>query len=682
METRTIRSSVLWMLIVGLVAAGAAACDNGTDTDGDGDADADVDGDVDGDADVDADVDGDADGDGDAGFIRVLHLSPDAPEVDVYAGEARAVESLSFGESTDYLELPSGTYTFDVTASGATDPVLTFEDTEIATDARYTAVAFGTLASIQGLALVDDGSDLPADTIRVRAIHTAAAVGEVDIWSIPDEGAPQMIYENLGFGEAGDAIDLPAGAYTLGVDANDDAVPDLVFALPDLGAGTVANVFAVSQEDAVFLVAQLDGPTTARIDAGESSLRVVHLSPDAPAVDVFLNGGATPAVSDLAYAEGTGYLSVLSGGYDVQVAASGASPDDAVLEVPGLLLLPGRSYTAVAYDELASIGAIALEDDLEGLADGAIRVRAVHTAVGVGPVDIWSLPAEGDPALVYESLDFGDAGPAIDLPAGAYTLGFDVNGDASPDLIFALPDLPAGTVANVFAVASDEGVSLVAQLEDGSLARFGAGASRIRVIHLSPDAPAVDVFVNDSTAPAVSGLAFGAGTGYLDVPSAGYDFFVAPAGGTAADSVLDVTGLILRPGQAYTAVAFDALSSIQALALVDEYDDLAAGDIRVRAVHAASGVGQVDIWNVTAGSTPAPLYPDFDFSEVGDYLDLPAGAYSLGLDVDDDATPDLTFDLPSLPAGTVATLYAVNDGGVSLRAQLQDGSVVSFLPSL
>ena len=61
-------------------------------------------------------------------------------------------------------------------------------------------------------------------------------------------------------------------------------------------------------------------------------------------------------------------------------------------------------------------------------------------------------------------------------------------------------------------------------------------------------------------------------------------------------------------------------------------------------------------------------------------LELDAGAHRLGFDVDNDRTPDLRFDLPSLPAGSIANLFAVTDlgGEVWLQAQLQDGTVAAI----
>jgi len=419
------------------------------------------------------------------------------------------------------------------------------------------------------------------------------------------------------------------------------------------------------------------GDETARV-------RVIHLSPDAPAVDVFVNGDTPAAVSDLEFPKGTPYLEVPAGTYDFDVAASGESPDDAVLSIADLALEAGESYTAVAFDELSSIQALALVDDYSALDPGDIRVRAIHTAAGVGEVDIWNITEPGDPTPLYEDVDFGDAGDAIDVPAGAYTVGIDVDDDAVPDLAFDLPALEGGTAVNLFAVADDGDVFLVAQLPDGTTTRIDprGPTAYLRVLHLSPDAPAVDVYTDGGDEPIVADLEFPEGTPYLAIPADSYDIDVAPAGTSAEDSVLAVDGLALAADSFYTAVAIDNLADISALALTDDYAGLGEGEIRVRAIHAAPGVGQVDIWNLPASGAPASLWSNVDFGAAGAALDLEAGAYRIGIDVDNDATPDLTFALPDLEAGAFVNVFAVNDedANVFLIAQLRDGTTARIDP--
>jgi hypothetical protein len=621
--------------------------------------------------------------------IRVLHLSPTAPAVDVFAnqGAAPVVESLDYLSGTDYLSIPAGSYDFDVAAAGqpASAAVLSVPDLALAAGKFYTAVAFDELSAIKPLAIEDDFTGLADGNIRVRAIHVASGVGTVDIWNLPAAGAAAKLYSDVPFGGVGEYIDLPAGAYTLGLDVDKDMIPDLTIALPELASGTVANVFAVADAGGVHLVAQFrDGAVAAIAAAPMTRIRVLHLSPSAPAVDVFANQGAAPVVQALDYLSGTEYLNIPAGTYDFDIAASGQPAAAAVLSVPGLALEAGKFYTAVAFDQLSAIKPLALEDDLTGLEAGKIRVRAIHAAAGVGAVDIWNLPSSGAPTRLYSDVPFGGVGDYLDLPAGAYTLGFDVNKDGVPELTFELPALPAGTIANVFAVADSDGVHLAAQLRQTTVAKItGTAMSRIRVLHLSPTAPDVDVFVNQGAAPAVQSLGYLEGTGYISIPAGTYDFDISAFDQPASAAVLSVPDLTLELGKSYTAVAFDALSAIKPLALVDDFTGLEAGKIRVRAIHTAAAVGTVDIWNIPAMGDPAKLYNDVPFGGVGGYFDLPAGAYTLGFDVNEDMVPDVIFDLPALPAGTVANVFAVSDaGGVHLAAQLQDGTVASIAPRL
>jgi len=622
---------------------------------------------------------------GDKAMLRAVHLSPDAPTVDILANATmRAVSSLAFGQGTGYLEVDAGTYDLDVVPVSGTvaESVLNVSGAQLMKDVSYTAVAYGMVDNIAALLLEDNYADLDDGNIRVRAIHTADGVGEVDIWNIPDTGDPAIAWENVPYGAVGDYLDLPAGAYTLGIDLDNDASPDAVYKMPALAAGAVGNVFAVKEGDDVYLLAQLkDGSITkimAESMAETADLRVIHLSPDAPAVDILANG-PNAIFEDLTFGNGSAYLSVDPGTYDVLVVPADGAPADQVLSITGLTLGVDKSYTVAALGMLNNLSSVVLEDDYADLDAANIRVRAIHAADGVGEVDIWNIPDTGDPALLYENVGYGTVGDYMDLPAGAYTLGFDVDNDATPDLIFKTPDLAAGTVANIFAVKDGDDVYLLVQLKDGSVAKIMAEAAAdtamLRVFHLSPDAPAVDVLAND-TVRAVTNLVYSECTDYLDLDVGTYTFDVVPVDGAVGDSVLNIADLALTKDMSYTAVAYGELSNIAALALVDDYSGLGAGNIRVRAVHAADGVGEVDIWNIPDTGDPAMLYENVGYGVAGDFMELPAGTYTLGIDTDDDATPDLVFEMPALAEGAVVSIFAVMDTDVYLLALLADGTVV------
>jgi len=624
--------------------------------------------------------------------VRVMHLSPDAPAVDVWVdGIAEpVVTDLAFGQGTGYLAVPEGSYTFRVApaGAGADAAVLTFADLALADGSASTAVAFGMVSDITGKALADDETGMMSGDFRVRVMHAAPGVGEVDIWALTDNGATPLL-ENVPFG-ADAVLDLPSAAYDVGFDVDNDAVPDVTFSLPALPEGFYVNLYATNDvSGAVYLLAQLPDGTIARVDPNPveppptAQLRFLHLSPDAPAVDVWVDGIAEPVASSLDFTEGTAYVEVPAGTYTARIAPAGTSPEDAVLVVNGLTLESGGFYSATAYDNVASLDAFALVDDVEGIAAGTWRGQIVHAAPAVGDVDLWAL-TDGGAIPLLEDVPFG-AYATLDLADAAVRVGVDVDDDANPDLTFAVPALGSGTFADVYAVNDTSGsVFLLAHLPDGSTVRIDPEAAEVnayvRVLHLSPDAPAVDVHVDGIDGPVLTGVSFSEGSAYLEVPAGTYTFRITAEGADPSSAVLVVDGVALAADTYTTAVAVGGLAEISALALVDDSSDIPAGNFRAQVVHAAEAVGQVDIWEVS--STPTPLIVDFDFGAAVT-ADLPVSAYNLGVDVDNDANPDLGFAVPALAEGSFTNVYAVNDsaGNVFLLAQLSDGSLVQIDPS-
>jgi len=220
---------------------------------------------------------------------------------------------------------------------------------------------------------------------------------------------------------------------------------------------------------------------------------------------------------------------------------------------------------------------------------------------------------------------------------------------------------------------------------DSSSGEPAADAS-VRVLHLGVNAPAVDIFAN-GTGPVFNGLEFRNSTAYAPVPAGDYTFEVSVSGSPAEEAVL-APELSLEEDTAYTAVAIGDLNEtegapgLQAIALVDDDTDLGEGDVRITVVHAAPAVGQVDIWEISGD--PIPLLEDVDFAAIAPLDDLPAGPLELGIDVNDDAMPDLTFSVDATPlAGTQLNVFANNDenGGVALVIQLPDGTVLAVDPN-
>lgn len=207
----------------------------------------------------------------DTAMIRVLHLGVNAPGVDVYANsEGPVIEGLEFRNSTEYLEVPAGDYTFQVTVAGdpPEDAVLTPETT-LAADTMTTVAAIGDLnmtddaPELQTIAVADDEAGIDAGNVRVTAIHAAPAVGQVDIWEVSDENNPALLVEDADFAAVAPLGDIPASPLVIGIDVDDDAVPDLTFDVDASGLGGLnVNVYANNDENGdVVLIAQLPDGT-------------------------------------------------------------------------------------------------------------------------------------------------------------------------------------------------------------------------------------------------------------------------------------------------------------------------------------------------------------------------------------------------------------------------------------
>jgi hypothetical protein len=210
--------------------------------------------------------------------------------------------------------------------------------------------------------------------------------------------------------------------------------------------------------------------------------------------------------------------------------------------------------------------------------------------------------------------------------------------------------------------------------------------AQLRVAHFSPDAPAVDIFVNEGDTLAFTGASFTSASEYAVLPVDSYDVQISAAGTTAADAVFSVEGIAVEADKAYTAIAHGYLApgegenGFAVTILVDDWMDIPDGSFRVQVVHAAAAgaFGTVDVWNVSDKTAPSPLVPGFNYGDAVT-TDLPAGAYDVCLDVDADAVCDATFSLPELTAGFI-NLVATNDvdGTPSLVAILEDGTSVSI----
>ena len=154
-----------------------------------------------------------------SGHLRLAHLSPDTPSVDVYVASVSdpsaklTLPGVSYGTISPYRDVAPGPYTISMRAAGAdpnSPPVLT-TTVDIAANTARTVAGVGYFANL-GLEVLEDDLTLPpAGHARVRIIAAAGSASTLSV-SLPDGTA---LASGLAFGKAGNYVDVPAGAPSL-----------------------------------------------------------------------------------------------------------------------------------------------------------------------------------------------------------------------------------------------------------------------------------------------------------------------------------------------------------------------------------------------------------------------------------------------------------------------------------
>jgi hypothetical protein len=187
------------------------------------------------------------------------------------------------------------------------------------------------------------------------------------------------------------------------------------------------------------------------------------------------------------------------------------------------------------------------------------------------------------------------------------------------------------------------------------------GDARVRVVHASPDAPDVDVLLDD--AEVLSDVPYLATSEYLETTDGAHNLKVNAAGTTTTVIDADVT---LTDGTDYTVIASGLVAQIEPIVLEDDNTAPAAGSVRVRAIHGAPSAPSVDVYVTAPGAdlaTATPTLTGVDFGEFSDYLEVPAGDYQVRVTPSGTKLVAIDSGALTLSGGQVRTVIAVDAAG-------------------
>jgi hypothetical protein len=237
----------------------------------------------------------------------------------------------------------------------------------------------------------------------------------------------------------------------------------------------------------------------------------MHASPDAPAVDIFVDG--QKAVTALAFPDNTGYVALPAGPHNVKVFASPSDGTGSPVLEADLDVAAGNDYTVLAVGRLSdsSLALLPLEDNNAAPAAGNAHVRLIHASPDAPAVDV---VVSGTTTKVFGNVAFKGVGTYTPVPAGSYNLEVQTTSGQVVKAVSA--DLAARTVYTVVAVGQ-------------------AGNGSLQVVPLvDAAAPAAAPAPASPAAPATGNtLTGGSGSSAILFYLAGAGLLLAGAGGMA-----------------------------------------------------------------------------------------------------------------------------------------------------
>lgn len=413
----------------------------------------------------------------------------------------------------------------------------------------------GAAAVIAAVMAIPAATTAQDESAMVRVLHGAGDAPAVDIYA--DGG---LIGEGLEFTQITDYLEVPGGEYQIQVvpsGATLEEGPVVIDAPLSFDAGTMTTVAATgSLAEGIVPQVIADDPEPS---SDTAQVRVAHLSFDAPAVDIAPDGGDA-LIENLAYPDNTGYVALPGGSYDLEIRPAGTT--DVAFDIPEISVDDGVSYTVFAVGGLGD-GSFTVVPAVDA---GLAGVRVGHFSADAPNVDVY---ANGGSILT--DVPFGALSDYLFVPAGAYQVQVVPTGatlEEGPVVIDAELTFDGGTLTTV-AATNDLANITPAVISDPAIEAPADGAV-IRVVHLSANAPKVDIAPDGSGKKGAifKNLKFGKAKGYADVPAGEVDLEVRPAGKKKA--AFDIPALALEDGKAYSAIAIGQFPDSFEVILVEE----------------------------------------------------------------------------------------------------------------
>ena len=211
-------------------------------------------------------------------------------------------------------------------------------------------------------------------------------------------------------------------------------------------------------------------------------------------------------------------------------------------------------------------------------------------------------------------------------------------------------------------------------LAGAAAASASSGSGWLRLAHLSPNTPAVDVYLysfhNSNALIVVPHVAYGTISGYQKVPAGEYTVAMRAAGAAASSAPVISTTVDVAPGAAYTVAGLGPANGLR-LAVLHDRLTTPKGKALVRIIQASLRQHQV---TVRAGHSV--IARNVAFGSVTGYKVVRPGTWTVSA-----AGTEHTSSTITLAAGTIHTIVVLDDPGDIRLDDLVDAAGSKIAPA-
>jgi hypothetical protein len=221
-----------------------------------------------------------------------------------------------------------------------------------------------------------------------------------------------------------------------------------------LGLGTMASGVALASVPAA-------SAAIAHHQGNTGWIRLAHLSPNTPAVDVYLYSFGNPhamiVLHHVSYGTVSPYEKVTSGEYTVAMRGAGASPSSQPVLSTSVQIAAGAAYTVAGMGPAKGLRLQVLQDRLTA-PPGRSLVRVIQASLKYQKVTVMA-----NHRTLAKGLDFAHVTNYVSTPPGSFTVHFAGMGAKGSSTV----TLAAGTIHTLVVLDSTNGLA-IDNLEDAA----------------------------------------------------------------------------------------------------------------------------------------------------------------------------------------------------------------------